>query len=272
MVEPGICGLPKTSDRFGQSEKGQPKSCPFSFIVPENTHCITDNCEETHVRSFSQYLILLMFTCGLSAEASTDCQTGAPEDRLSCLTSSHCPDVASEKDLAECYRQITLILLSAGQTTSTINAPHRQPLTESVTQPQTTSNIPPGSTDTGPAEVTTVQDDSSFGYEWHEAPRERQVLQEINSKIVFLQTMALGNYLIGLENGQLWQQLTKSRTRLKTGEQVRIVRGSLRSFKLFPEKSSSTNVNRVICHGDEPSSLCAPFESWQQQSAQPEAS
>ena len=112
--------------------------------------------------------------------------------------------------------------------------------------------------------VSAAQRQDNFGYEWHEAPREQKIVREINSRIVFLDTLAHGNYLIGLENGQLWLQVAKSRTRLKEGGKVRIVRGSLRSFKLFPEKSSATNVSRVVCHGEEPSSLCRLFEDWQQ--------
>lgn len=189
------------------------------------------------------------------AAESKECLTGSAEDRLACLTRTHCPVVTSEAERSQCYRRIVLTLLNAEPASD-------QPLAASVSTvapstPAATASVMPDSSDLLSAKVDPVDE---FGYEKQEVQKRQEAVDEISSRIVFLDTLARGNYLIGLENGQLWQQIAKSRTRLKQGETVRIVRGSLGSFRLIPERSTSTNVNRVICHGDQVSSLCAAFE------------
>ncbi len=96
---------------------------------------------------------------------------------------------------------------------------------------------------------------AEFGLEWNERPA--KTIDEISARIVHLETQVRGNYLLVLDNGQVWEQNLKSRTRLKEGDEVRIQRGSLRSFKLIPEKSTPTNVSRIVCRGDDPDPRCA---------------
>jgi hypothetical protein len=234
------------------------------------------------LRKLGPILILLVAPFQAHGESASPCSNGSPEERLACLTRAHCPIVVTESDKADCYRRITLDLLGrqaaapepsvAVPTPQSANPP--APLTPAAPAAVKISDTTETESETTTAEQISEQnrdasisasaDLENFGYEWHEAPREQKIVKEINSRIVFLDTLAHGNYLIGLENGQLWLQVAKSRTRLKVDEKVRIIRGSLRSFKLFPEKSSATNVSRVVCHGEEPSSLCRLFEDWQQ--------
>jgi hypothetical protein len=213
----------------------------------------------------------MMLSVSVYGQSDSVCSEGTPEQRLACLTRAHCPIVVTQEDKADCYRRITLDLLGVPTSTSAQEPVAAAAVIDTTSEPIETSSamshtttaeqISEQNTATGAA-ASTERD--NFGYEWHREPGRQEVVAEINSQIVFLDTLAHGNYLIGLENGQLWLQVSKTRTRLKTGEKVRITRGSLRSFKLFPEKSSATYVSRVVCHGEEPSSLCQLFDDWQQ--------
>lgn len=238
------------------------------------------------MRPASLVLILLSVPFQAHGQSEPICVDGTPEERLACFTRTHCPIVATQADRANCYRRITLDLLGIQSLSATAPATDAERATALAATPatnQTTiqatvdpiSSTSSVSTTTTTAEqiseqnrvasVSASEEIDNFGYEWHETPQDKKkVTKEINSQIVFLDTLVQGNYLIGLENGQLWLQVSKTRTRLKTGNKVRIVRGSLRSFKLFPEKSPATYVTRVVCHGDDPSSLCLLFEDWQQ--------
>lgn len=202
------------------------------------------------------------------ASASDACAEGSPEARLACLTRALCPVVATESDQVDCYRRITLQLLGATEKDDRgdqierndveLPAPAPSAPAASSTAPATsrTAATSPVAVGTEPPEEDLVEE---FGLEWNERPA--KVLDEINARIVYLETQVRGNYLMVLDNGQVWEQNIKSRTRLKEGDEVRIARASMRSFKLTPERSTPTNVSRIVCHGDAPDPRCARIEA-----------
>ena len=71
---------------------------------------------------------------------------------------------------------------------------------------------------------------------------------QLTAKVTELATLAHGELLLTLDNGQMWQQKTADRAlRVKVGDQVTIKRGSLNSFLLTSEaqRAESMRVSRV---------------------------
>lgn len=75
---------------------------------------------------------------------------------------------------------------------------------------------------------------------------ERRAAEELKATITELSTMAHGELVLTLDNGQMWQQKTSDRAlRLNVGDQVTIKRGSLASFLLTSEAKGAKGSMRV---------------------------
>jgi hypothetical protein len=77
--------------------------------------------------------------------------------------------------------------------------------------------------------------------------------------IVMLERQPNGSFLIGLDNGQLWEENEPTRVVLEEGQTVKIARGFMGSYKLVPERGRSTGVHRLRCTGEEADPRCALF-------------
>jgi hypothetical protein len=65
-----------------------------------------------------------------------------------------------------------------------------------------------------------------------ENPAERKALSSITARVVSLRELPEGRSLIGLDNGQTWEQTSGGDLALKVGDAVKISRAALGSFLL----------------------------------------
>jgi hypothetical protein len=104
------------------------------------------------------------------------------------------------------------------------------------------------------AAATTQSPQDKFGYRGNMAradhdkkKAEEQQSDQLTAKITELATLARGELLLTLDNGQMWQQKTADRAlRVKVGDQVTIKRATLGSFLLTAEgNKGAMRVSRV---------------------------
>jgi hypothetical protein len=105
----------------------------------------------------------------------------------------------------------------------------------------------------GAAAATAASATDKFGYSRGVSPQEvdqqkkvdkEQGLDEISATITNLGTQPRGEYVITLDNGQVWaQKVADGRFRLKIGDQVKIRAGSLGAY--FMSVGSSDRTTRV---------------------------
>lgn len=77
-------------------------------------------------------------------------------------------------------------------------------------------------------------------------PVKRETLPEITAKVTGVRTSAIGQTLIELDNGQVWQPTEEKRTLvIKAGDSVTISRAALGTFRLVTSDKRSARVKRV---------------------------
>jgi hypothetical protein len=113
----------------------------------------------------------------------------------------------------------------------------------------TASTVKPAAPDAAAA----AQD--KFGYRGNiaraemdkKSEQERRDAEELVAKVAELSTMPLGELLLTLDNGQVWQQKRSDRAmRIKVGDEVTIRRATLGSFLLTSQAANgSMRVSRV---------------------------
>lgn len=75
---------------------------------------------------------------------------------------------------------------------------------------------------------------------------ERSAAEQLTATVTELATLAHGELVLTLDNGQVWQQKAGDRAmRIKVGDAVTIKRGSMNSFLLTSEAKGSMRVARV---------------------------
>lgn len=72
-----------------------------------------------------------------------------------------------------------------------------------------------------------------------------QELESISSTVKAMRTSSDGRILIELENGQVWRHEEERQLLLKPGDAVKIVRGSLKSFRIVTPSQHIARVTRV---------------------------
>jgi hypothetical protein len=77
------------------------------------------------------------------------------------------------------------------------------------------------------------------------ADAQSRELDSISSTVKTLKTLSDGRMLIELENGQVWRDEEERRLLLKPGDTVKIVRGSLKSFRMITPSQRIARVTRV---------------------------
>jgi hypothetical protein len=70
---------------------------------------------------------------------------------------------------------------------------------------------------------------------------------ETNARVTGIATRAYGLRLFSLDNLEVWEEIASSRARIGNGDAVRIVRGSLNSYRMFPERGGLLRVRRLPC-------------------------
>lgn len=106
--------------------------------------------------------------------------------------------------------------------------------------------------------VTEAQAKAQFGLDWQEV--DRVEVNDITARVTAFTRQPRGTYLFSLDNGQLWEQTEKRRLKLQPGDEIRIARMSLRSFKLFPARGVSCKVRRLDCSGADVDPRCSYFD------------
>jgi hypothetical protein len=85
-----------------------------------------------------------------------------------------------------------------------------------------------------------------FGARGDLDPERHRQLSELAGKVTALGTKPHGELIVTLDNGQVWAEIaTGSKVKLKTGDTVKIERGSLGSFVLIAPNGRSSKVSRV---------------------------
>jgi len=72
-----------------------------------------------------------------------------------------------------------------------------------------------------------------------------QELESISSTVKAMHTSSDGRILIELENGQVWRHEEERQLLLKPGDPVKIIRGSLKSFRIVTPSQHIARVTRV---------------------------
>jgi len=95
--------------------------------------------------------------------------------------------------------------------------------------------------------------ESRFGYrgdvarEEHDRRKaEQEQIKEITATITDLRTLPYGEWVITLDNGQVWvQKFPTKQFTVKVGDRVKIKAGVLKSYLLVTESGRSTRVSRM---------------------------
>ena len=70
---------------------------------------------------------------------------------------------------------------------------------------------------------------------------------EIHARVTGIVPRAYGLRLFALDNAEVWEEIASSHARIAAGDAVRIVRGSLGSFRMFPERGGLLRVRQLPC-------------------------
>jgi hypothetical protein len=76
---------------------------------------------------------------------------------------------------------------------------------------------------------------ANFGQENNKHPKD--LINQIQGKIVMVRKSAYGKQIITLDNGQVWQQTDSTRLKLVEGQPITISRGALGSFFISKENT-----------------------------------
>ncbi len=140
------------------------------------------------------------------------------------------------------------------------NAPTARKSDPRVAAPAATAAVPAATAPAAatPAPAATAPASSSpqdkFGYRGNiaraeidkQSEQERSQAEVLSAKVTELSTLAHGEVLLTLDNGQVWQQKRGDRgMRIKVGDDVTIRRATLGSFLLTAKAKGSMRVSRV---------------------------
>jgi hypothetical protein len=114
-----------------------------------------------------------------------------------------------------------------------------------VTPPATPASAPKTAAETKPPATTPSTAPPKFGEESVRKDRrqnEDAAADLLQAKITRLRQPLRGYYLINLDNGQIWKQKdAKAYFKLLVGEAISIRRGTLGSYRLWPDRDGSIN-------------------------------
>jgi hypothetical protein len=121
-----------------------------------------------------------------------------------------------------------------------------------VANPAAAAAAPASTAPPAPA-APALSDEERFGYRGNVARAEvdkrkaqEGKIDQVTAKVVEVSAQPLGQFVVKLDNGQVWQQKMAERSvRVKVGEEVTIRRASFGSFMLVTSTGKSTRVARV---------------------------
>ena len=143
------------------------------------------------------------------------------DDQMTCYVQRFCREPVTDADRAACYATVIRSLLADAPVG---DAP---------------DSAPPAAGTFGLSTEDIVKRDRSAPEE--DPPR------DMSARVHAIVERSFGLRIFALDNGQVWEELEPSRARLKTGDGVRIVRGSLNSYKLLTDRGGHARVRRVPC-------------------------
>jgi hypothetical protein len=190
-------------------------------------------------QTFSWVLIGVGF-CGCAAAADA-----LPPSLRACMK-----ETDSARRLA-CFDHESAVL--AGESAPVARQVDPAPARPASTAPAPTAPVA-SAAGAAAAAATTPSTEDKFGYRGNMARADldqkkaaEQQSEQLTAKVVELSTLARGELLLTLDNGQMWQQKTADRAlRVKVGDQVIIRRATLGSFLLTVEgNNGSMRVSRV---------------------------
>lgn len=160
----------------------------------------------------------------------------------------------SESDAARrlaCFdRESARLMQDSAPTARKSDPPAAAPAAAAVPAATASAATTPAPAATAPAPST--QD--KFGYRGNiaraeidkQSEEERSQAEVLTAKVTELSTLAHGEVLLTLDNGQVWQQKRGDRgMRIKVGDDVTIRRATLGSFLLTAKAKGSMRVSRV---------------------------
>jgi hypothetical protein len=193
----------------------------------------------SRAQKFSWMLIGVCF-CSYAAAADT-----LPPSLRACMQ-----ETDAARRLACFDRESALLTAESAQVARQIDPAPARP---AATAPAPTAPVVSAAGPAAAAATTQLPEDK-FGYRGnmaradHDQKRaEEQQSDQLTAKITELATLARGELLLTLDNGQMWQQKTADRAlRVKVGDQVTIKRATLGSFLLTAEgNKGAMRVSRV---------------------------
>jgi hypothetical protein len=75
--------------------------------------------------------------------------------------------------------------------------------------------------------------------------QEPESIDEITAQVASMQTLARGERVITLDNGQVWQTVDTNELLLKAGDSVTISRAALGTFRLATSSHRTARVKRL---------------------------
>lgn len=110
---------------------------------------------------------------------------------------------------------------------------------------------PPAAPAAPPVAATSTADEFGMSGEMARKRREEREKDapppaELRAAVTKISTKPYGEYVLELDNGQVWEQPERKNTfSIKQGEGVKITRGALGSFFLTTDSGASTKVRRI---------------------------
>ncbi len=119
----------------------------------------------------------------------------------------------------------------------------RAPAATAAARPSAPVASPPAAS--APVAAPAISREEKFGARGNLDPARREALSEINGKVTEVGTLAHGEFVVTLDNGQVWVAKTAtSKVKVKVGDAVTIEAGALGSYTLIANGRSS-KVSRV---------------------------
>jgi hypothetical protein len=180
-----------------------------------------------------------VFACGYALATET-----LPPSLRACMSESD-----ASKRLA-CFDRESARLANESAPAATTQTPRAAPPAAAKAAPAAAATATAASA----AAAAEKSPEDKFGYRGNIAradidkkeEEERLAAEQLAATVTELSTMAHGELVITLDNGQVWQQKARDRAiRIKVGDQVSIKRGSLNSFLLTSEAKGAKGSMRV---------------------------
>lgn len=122
----------------------------------------------------------------------------------------------------------------------------KAPAAPAVTAAAAPASAAPSPAAAPPPATPAATPEQRFGARGDIKPDRHEELSELNATVTALGTKPHGELIVTLDNGQVWGEIAPgSKVKLKTGDTVKIERGSLGSYSLIAPNGRSSKVSRI---------------------------